>query len=78
MAEKLVLVSWEDAWSDDESDPTKWRSDCPVETVGWLLDDGKESGVVRVAAERGPVAGHRGITSVPTAMVKKVTRIGLS
>lgn len=79
MDKQLVIVSWLDAWQDQENFATAHgitatHGPMPVETMGWLIQD-DELGV-SVVNEQSVDDGtpvFRGRTFIPRAMVKSVT-----
>lgn len=70
---RLVLVRWRDAWFDIDQ-PGRWRSEYPVQTVGFLLREGPE--VVSVAQELLPYGeGFRAVTHIPVGAVESITTL---
>ena len=67
----VVRVHWLDAWFDVELSAGPFVTECPVVTVGFLLDDGLESGIVRVAGEALGPHGWRAVTHVPQAYLTR-------
>jgi hypothetical protein len=69
----LVLVRWRDAWFDPEQLGSEdWRSDYPVQTVGFLVRN--DSAIVSVAQEILPDGdGYRAVTHIPAAIVTSIT-----
>ena len=80
----LVIVEWQDAWSDEANFATahgvkSTHEPMVVRTLGYVLVD-DETGI-SVVAERSVQDGHdvfRGRTFIPRAMVKSVTPYKLS
>jgi hypothetical protein len=81
---QLVIVSWDDAWQDQENFATAHgiaatHEPMPVETIGWLIQDDHVG--VSVANEQSTQDGHdvfRGRTFVPRAMIKSVSPFNLT
>jgi hypothetical protein len=69
----LVLVRWRDAWFDPEQLGSEdWRSDYPVQTVGFLVRN--DNAIVSVAQEVLPDGdGYRAVTHIPAAIVTSIT-----
>jgi len=69
----LVLVRWRDAWFDPEQLGSEdWRSDYPVQTVGFLVRN--DTAIVSVAQEILPDGdGYRAVTHIPAAIVTSIT-----
>lgn len=84
MANKLVLVLWDDAWQDQENFSTahgiqSTHGPMPVETLGWVLQDDDVG--ISIVNEHSTQDGHdvfRGRTFIPRAMIKKVTEFKLT
>jgi hypothetical protein len=71
---RLVLVRWRDAWFDFERDPSGWRDEYLVQTVGFLVRE--EPGVVSLAQERLPGRdGYRAITHIPRGVIESITPV---
>jgi hypothetical protein len=78
MEKQLVIVSWLDAWQDQENFSTAHgiratHEPMPIDTIGWLIQDDEVG--VSVVNEWSTQDGHdvfRGRTFVPRAMVKSV------
>ena len=81
---QLVIVSWLDAWQDQENFATAHgiaatHEPMPVETIGWLIQD--DSMGVSIVNEQSTQDGHdvfRGRTFVPRAMIQSVTQFNLT
>lgn len=73
----LVLVHWMDAWYDpDEQTDDDWRTDYPVQTVGYLVRD--DPTVISIAQEVLPEdEGFRAVTHIPRGMVQQVSKLAL-
>jgi hypothetical protein len=70
----LVLVTWRDAWFDFERDPSGWRDEYLVKTVGFLVRE--EPGVVSLAQELLPGRdGFRAITHIPRGVIESITTL---
>ena len=69
----IVLVRWRDAWFDTEQlGEEDWRSDYPVQTVGFLVRN--DSVVVSVAQEILPDGdGYRAVTHIPAPIITSIT-----
>lgn len=80
MSKGLVVLTWEDAWSDnDETKFSDWKSDCIVKTAGWLINCSHEDcQVVHIASERFPdEKGYfRDVTHIPRGMIRKLASYG--
>lgn len=84
MDDQLVLVSWLDAWQDQENFATKHgivstHDPMPVQTIGWLIHEDERG--VSVANEQSTQDGqtvYRGRTFIPRAMIKSVTPFKLT
>ena len=71
---RLVLVRWRDAWFDFERDPSGWRDEYVVQTVGFLVRE--EAGVVSLAQEMLPGRdGYRAITHIPRGVIESITTL---
>jgi hypothetical protein len=71
---RLVLVRWRDAWFDFERDPSGWRDEYLVQTVGFLVRE--EPGVVSLAQELLPGRdGYRAITHIPRGVIESITPV---
>jgi hypothetical protein len=69
---RLVLVRWRDAWFDFERDPSGWRDEYVVQTVGFLVRE--EPGVISLAQEMLPGRdGYRAITHIPRGVIESIT-----
>jgi hypothetical protein len=70
---RLVVVRWHDAWFDFEV-PGRFRTQYPVQTVGFLIREDDE--VVSVAQELLPSGdGFRAITHIPRGVVQAITTL---
>jgi len=71
---QLVLVRWRDAWFDFERDPSGWRDEYVVQTVGFLVRE--EPGVISLAQELLPGReGFRAITHIPRGVIESITTL---
>jgi len=71
---RLVLVRWRDAWFDFERDPSGWRDEYLVQTVGLLVRE--EPGVISLAQEMLPGRdGYRAITHIPRGVIESITPV---
>jgi hypothetical protein len=78
MTRQLVLVTWKDAWQDQENFNTAHgiavtHAPMRVETLGWIIQDDDEG--VSVVNERSTQDGSdvfRGRTFVPRGMIQSV------
>lgn len=68
----LMRVVWDDAWYDTDETPPQSRYQCT--TVGWMIDNGNKSNVLRIASTKGR-DGYRDIHNIPMAMVRKVEKL---
>lgn len=81
---QLVLVTWLDAWADQDNFSTahgitSTHGPMPVETLGWIIQDDDIG--ISVVNERSTQDGHdvfRGRTFIPRAMVKSVAPFNLT
>lgn len=84
MNRQLVIVSWLDAWQDQENFSTahgitSTHGPMPVETLGWVIQDDEVG--ISVVNEQSTQDGHdvfRGRTFVPRAMIKSVKPFNLT
>jgi hypothetical protein len=66
----MVVVTWQDAWSDnDEKTVEEFEDDCIITTAGWLVRTGD---VISVSPEKVRENWHRGTTHVPKGMVSDI------
>ena len=67
---RLVLVEWDDAWSDNgwasEIDPTA----CPVSTVGWVVIETEEGILLAQTLSKDNVGS---MWFIPNGMINSVT-----
>lgn len=70
---RLVVIRWHDAWFDFEV-PGRFRSEYPVQTVGFLVREDDE--VVSIAQELLPYGdGFRAITHIPRGVIQSITTL---
>lgn len=83
MKNQLILVTWDDAWQDQENFATlhgitQTHAPLPVQTMGWLLID--DATGISLANEQSSADGkttYRGRSFIPRAMITSVTLFGM-
>lgn len=72
-APQLVMVTWDDAYGEDDGESFDDAATYDVRTVGWLIDEGVRH--IRIAAELLPDGRARGVTRIPRSIVLSVKRL---